>query len=131
MDLNERFNVLAQGAMVAQKNGALTLDEAVEVKKHIETIQKGENLKDSLGYLANVCNETQKKGIYTLQDAHFLFMAIDGLDDEINKFVMESIKQQEEAQKKGNQEIKAEVKDVHAPAPETEEVAKKTKKKGK
>lgn len=127
MDLNERFNVLAQGAMVAQKNGALTLDEAVEVKKHIETIQKGENLKDSLGYLANVCNETQKKGIYTLQDAHFLFMAIDGLDDEINKFVMESIKQQEEAQKEGTQEIKVEP----APAPETEEVAKKTKKKGK
>lgn len=131
MDLNERFNVLAQGAMVAQKNGALTLDEAVEVKKSIETIQKGENLKDSLGVIVNVCNETQKKGIYTLQDAHFLFMAIDGLEEEIDKFVMESIKQQEEAQNNGNQGIEAEIKDTPAPKSETEEVVKKTKKKSK
>lgn len=131
MDLNERFNVLAQGAMVAQKNGALTLDEAVEVKKSIETIQKGENLKDSLGVIVNVCNETQKKGIYTLQDAHFLFMAIDGLEEEIDKFVMESIKQQEEAQNNGNQVIEAEIKDTPAPKSETEEVVKKTKKKSK
>lgn len=131
MDLNERFNVLAQGAMVAQKNGALTLDEAVEVKKSIETIQKGENLKDSLGVIVNVCNETQKKGIYTLQDAHFLFMAIDGLEEEIDKFVMESIKQQEEEQNNGNQVIEEDINGTLAKKSETEEVVKKTKKKGK
>ena len=130
MDLNERFNVLAQGVMVAQKNGVLSLDEAVEAKKNIETIQKGENLKESLGALANICNEMQKKGIYTLQDAHFLFMAIDGLDEEITKFTSQS-----QPQGEGNptEAPQAEVTEG-GPAqeqPVAEPTEKKSKKKGK
>lgn len=124
MDLNQRFNVLAQGVMVAQKNGNLSLDEAVEAKKRIETIQNGDNLKESLHALINICEATQKKGSYTLEDAHILFMAIDGIDDEIEKFINENNKQGEAVEEpKEDQKPEAVVEE-----PNQEEVPQETKK---
>ena len=85
MDLNARFNVLVQGVELAQKKGVLSLENAVEAKAAIDTIQKGEKLKESLGSLAAMCEFAQKSGIYNLHDAAFLYSAIDGLDEEIEK----------------------------------------------
>lgn len=90
MDLNERFNVLVQGVELAQKKGILSLENAVEAKVAIDTIQKGEKLKESLGSLAAMCEFAQKSGTYNLHDAAFLYNAIDGLDEEIEKFITEN-----------------------------------------
>lgn len=92
MDLNARFNVLVQGVELAQKKGVLSLENAVEAKAAIDTIQKGEKLKESLGSLAAMCEFAQKSGIYNLHDAAFLYSAIDGLDEEIEKFISENTK---------------------------------------
>jgi hypothetical protein len=87
MNLNERFNILVQGVELTLKKGLLTLDEAVEAKNHINTVQKGENLKESLGALVNMCEEAQKKGVFTLHDAYVVFMATDGIEKEIDDFM--------------------------------------------
>ena len=96
MDLNERFNVLVQGVELAQKKGILSLENAVEAKNAIDTIQKGEKLKESLGSLAAMCEFAQKSGIYNLHDAAFLYSAIEGLDEEIEKFISENTKEHTE-----------------------------------
>ena len=96
MDLNERFNVLVQGVELAQKKGVLSLENAVEAKAAIDTIQKGEKLKESLGSLAAMCEFAQKSGIYNLHDAAFLYSAIEGLDEEIEKFISENTKEHTE-----------------------------------
>ena len=109
MDLNERFNVLVQGVEIAQKSGVLSLDNAVEAKNCIDKIQKGEDLKESLGLLVKICETTQKGSPYSLQDAHLLFMASDGINIEIDNFIAQAQKQQAEQQpssEQPNQEIK-------------------------
>ena len=98
MDLNARFNVLVQGVELAQKKGVLSLENAVEAKAAIDTIQKGEKLKESLGSLAAMCEFAQKSGIYNLHDAAFLYSAIDGLDEEIEKFISENTKENAETE---------------------------------
>ncbi len=98
MDLNERFNVLVQGVELAQKKGILSLENAVEAKNAIDTIQNGEKLKESLGSLAAMCEFAQKSGTYNLHDAAFLYSAIDGLDEEIEKFISENTKENAETE---------------------------------
>ena len=98
MDLNARFNVLVQGVELAQKKGVLSLENAVEAKAAIDTIQKGEKLKESLGSLAAMCEFAQKSGTYNLHDAAFLYSAIDGLDEEMEKFISENTKENAETE---------------------------------
>ena len=107
MDLNERFNVLVQGVELAQKKGILSLENAVEAKNAIDTIQKGEKLKESLGSLAAMCEFAQKSGIYNLHDAAFLYSAIDGLDEEIEKFISENTKAENTKEHAETEENKA------------------------
>jgi len=104
MNVNERFNVLAQGVMLAQKNGVLSLDEAVEAKSHIDSLQKGENIKESLTYLVKICELAQRKGIFSIQDSHFLYLAIDGMEEEVDNFLKESEKTDETPVDNGDSE---------------------------
>ena len=87
MNLNERFNILAQAVELAQKNGSLSLDEAVEAKNCIEAIQKGENLKERFATLVKMCEDSQKKGVYTLHDAYVIYIATENIDAEIDNFL--------------------------------------------
>lgn len=87
MNLNERFNILAQAIELGQKGGILTLDDAVKAKQSIDTISKGEKLKESFDVLIKMCEDIQKKGIYSLHDAHVIFVSIDGIDKEIENFM--------------------------------------------
>lgn len=89
MNINERFNVLVQGVMLAQKNGVLSLDEAVEAKSYIDGFQEGKNIKDSLDYFIKICGLAQRKGVFSIQDSHFLYLAIDGIEKEIDNFLKE------------------------------------------
>jgi hypothetical protein len=95
MDLNERFNVLVQGVEIAQKSGVLTLDDAAKAKTAIDSIQKGENLRDELFKLSEICEFAQKKGVYNLADAHTIFLAADQIGAEIDKFLISQEKPHE------------------------------------
>lgn len=128
MNLNERFNILAQAVELAQKNGSLSLDNAVEAKKSIEEIQKGENLKENFATLVRLCEETQKKGVFTLHDAYVVYIATENIDAEIDNFVKagQEQKPEEPEQKQPAQEIGASVEDM-----DTTENKKNSKKRGK
>lgn len=81
MELKERINILIQAAELAQSGGALTLNDAVIVKQAIDTCQNGgDDLKNAVYTLIKISIQGQKKGIYTLRDAHFIFLATENID---------------------------------------------------
>lgn len=87
MDLNSRFDVMVQAVTIAQKNGVFTLDEAVAAKGAIDNINSKTNLGESIGVLAELVQEAQHKGAYSLQDAHYIYMAFEGIEDEVSSYL--------------------------------------------
>lgn len=83
MELQERINVLIQGVELAQKAGALTLDDAAIAKKAIDVINQGVAYKEALTVLVQIVEKGQKKGVYTLRDAYLLFIAADNFESSI------------------------------------------------
>lgn len=83
MDLQERINVLTQGAELAQKNGALTLDEAYYAKQAIDALKNNTLHKAALDILIKTAIIGQKKGVYSLKDAHVLYLASENIDSVI------------------------------------------------
>lgn len=75
MELEERIDILSQAAELAQKNGALSLEEAVIAKQAIDICHKGGDIDVALKALSRIADEGQKKGVYTLRDAHFIYLA--------------------------------------------------------
>lgn len=90
MKLTERLNVLVQAATMSQKNGALTLDDAVNIKSAIDVISSGilnQNFTSAINVLIENAVSSQKKGVYTLKDAHMIYIAIDGIEIELQNEV--------------------------------------------
>ena len=90
MKLTERLNVLIQATTLSQKNGALTLDEAVNAKTAIDIITAGslnQNFTVAINTLIDVAVSSQKKGVYSLKDAHMIYLAIDGIERELQNEV--------------------------------------------
>ena len=86
MKLTERLNVLIQATTLSQKNGGLTLDEAVNAKSSIDVISSGEinqKFTSAINVLIEIAVSSQKKGIYSLKDAYMIYLAIEGIDNEI------------------------------------------------
>jgi hypothetical protein len=83
MELKQRFEILTQGAQIAQKAGALSLDDAVVVKTAIDNINSNVNIEASADVLIKVAEMGQKAGAYTLKDAYLIFAAIDDLPETI------------------------------------------------
>lgn len=83
MDLQERINVLTQGAEIAQKNGALTLDEAYYAKQAIDALKNNTSYKAAFDILIKIATNSQKKGVYTLRDAHILYLASENIESVI------------------------------------------------
>ena len=83
MELQERINILTQGAELAQKNGALTLDDAYYAKQAIDALKNNVSHKAALDILAKIANTGQKKGVYTLRDAHLLYLATENIESVI------------------------------------------------
>lgn len=79
MELQERVSILVEAAQLAQKGGALTLDDAYIAKQAVDICKKGGDLKLALDALTSIANIGQRKGVYTLRDAHFIYTAIDNL----------------------------------------------------
>ena len=83
MDIKERINVLTQGAEIAQKNGALTLDEAYQAKLAIDALKSNTQHKAAFDILIKIAVSGQKKGIYTLRDAYVLYLASENIESVI------------------------------------------------
>ena len=115
MKLTERINVLIQATTLSQRNGALTLDDAVNAKNAIDVLSNGElnqNFATAINTLIEIVASSQMKGVYTLKDAYMIYIAIENIESEfhneikrINGFVtpQEDHKPQEE-HKNNNEE---------------------------
>ena len=90
MKLSERLNVLIQALTMSQKSGVLTLDEAVKAKSAIDIISSGElnqKFTSAINMLIELAIESQKKGAYSLKDAHMIYLAIEGIEGELQNEV--------------------------------------------
>lgn len=80
MELQERINVLIQGAEIAQQKGALSLKEAYYAKIAVDALKSNTSVKEALKILVNVAAVGQKAGAYKLNDAALLYQATDNID---------------------------------------------------
>lgn len=80
MDIQERIGILIQGTELAQKSGALTLDEAYYAKQAIDVLKQNALRKDAFEILLKIATIGQKKGVYSLRDAHFLYLATENYE---------------------------------------------------
>ena len=83
MDLQERINVLTQGAELAQKNGALTLNDAYYAKQAIDALNNNVSHKEAFEILIKIATTGQKKGVYSLKDAYLLYLAVENYESVI------------------------------------------------
>lgn len=105
MKLTERLNVLIQAASLSQKNGLLTLDEAVKAKTAIDTISSGtlnQQFAAAINMLIEIAISSQKKGAYSLKDAYMLYIAIEGIEselqNEVNRLNMKLVRNEPQTQ---------------------------------
>ena len=103
MKLSERLNVLVQAMTLSQKSGALTLDEAVKAKTAIDVISTGnlnQNYTSAINVLIEIAAASQKKGVYSLKDAHMVYLAVEGIEtelqNEVNRINAEMIKMEKQ-----------------------------------
>lgn len=90
MNLKERLNLLIQAATLSQKNGVLTLDEAVKAKSAIDVISTesiNNEFISAINILIEIAVSSQKKGAYTLKDAYMIYIAIQNIEIEIQNEV--------------------------------------------
>ena len=90
MKLTERLNVLIQATTLSQKSGILTLDEAVKAKSAIDIITTGtinQNYAAAINVLIEIVVESQRKGAYSLKDAHMIYIAVEGIEGELQNEV--------------------------------------------
>lgn len=90
MKLTERINVLIQAITLSQKSGILNLDDAVKAKSAIDIITSGvinQNFTLALNALIEIVVLSQKKGAYSLKDAHMIYLAIEGIEVELQNEV--------------------------------------------
>ena len=90
MKLTERINVLIQAITLSQKSGILNLDDAVKAKSAIDIITSGvinQNFTLALNVLIEIAVLSQKKGAYSLKDAHMIYLAIEGIEGELQNEV--------------------------------------------
>ena len=101
MKLSERLNIIMQATLLSQKNGALTFDDAVKAKSAMDIITSGtinQNFTNAITILIDIVITSQKKGVYSLKDAHMLYLAIEGIEGELQnevKRLNEQIKSQQ------------------------------------
>ena len=90
MKLSERLNVLIQATTLSQKSGVFTLDEAVKAKSAIDIISAGtlnQNFTAAINVLIELAVSSQKKGSYSLKDAYMIYLAIEGIERELQNEV--------------------------------------------
>ena len=83
MELQERINIIKQGAEIAQKNGALTLEEAYYTKQALDALTNNVSHQAAIDILAKTITTGQKKGVYSLKDSYLLYVALDNIESAI------------------------------------------------
>lgn len=83
MELQERINIIKQGAEIAQKNGALTLEEAYYTKQALDALTNNVSHKAAIDILTKIITTGQKKGAYSLKDSYLLYIALDNFESSI------------------------------------------------
>lgn len=87
MTLTERLNVLIHAVTLSQKSGSLTLDEAVHAKSAIDIITTtgtiNQNFTSAINSLIELIITSQKRGVYSFKDAHIIYLAVEGIEGEI------------------------------------------------
>ena len=85
MKLSERLNVLIQAVTLSQKSGVLTFDDSIKAKSAIDVISSGildQNFTSAINALIELVVSSQKKGAYSLKDAHMIYLAVNGIEEE-------------------------------------------------
>lgn len=100
MELKDRFSILKQGAQVAQSKGVLSIDDAVIVKNAFNSIDSNQDLELALKILTTVVTNAQAKGCYTLKDAHIIYVALDGIEQQLNEVLQPTPETKEKDGKK-------------------------------
>lgn len=104
MELRDRFDILIQSVKIAQQKGALTLDDAYIAKCAINVVEGGsQNLDSAASVFIKITQIGQSKGCYSLRDAHLIYLACDGIFEEIN--ALEQLKHASEAIEKINNSL--------------------------
>ena len=83
MELQERINIIKQGAEIAQKNGALTLEEAYYTKQALDALTNNVSHKAAIDILVKTITTGQQKGVYSLKDSYLLYIALDNIESTI------------------------------------------------
>lgn len=107
MNLKERLNVLIQATTLSQKNGALTLDDAVKAKNAIDVILSGvlnQNFTSAINTIIEIVVSSQKKGVYTLKDAYMIYIAVEGIEQELNTEASRELSYKDDESVKNNEE---------------------------
>lgn len=84
MELQERIGVLTQGVELAQKKGALTIDDAYYAKQALDALNKNVSLKNAFSIINKIINIGQKAGAYSLRDSYYLYLALDNYESVIS-----------------------------------------------
>ena len=90
MKLTERLNVLIQATSLSQKSGILSLDDAVKAKSAIDLLSAGtlnQNYAAAINVLIEIAVMSQKKGVYSLKDAYMIYLAVNGIESELQNEV--------------------------------------------
>lgn len=110
MKLDERINVLIQATTLSQRNGVLTLDDAVNAKNAIDVLSNGEineNFATAINTLIEIVASSQMKGAYTLKDAYMIYIAIEDIEsefqNEVNRISCDVTPQEESISQEENQ----------------------------
>lgn len=101
MELQERINIIKQGAEIAQKNGALTLEEAYYTKQALDALANNVSHQAAIDILTKIITTGQKKGVYSLKDSYLLYVALDNIESTIPVPTPVDIPQVESEKKKG------------------------------
>lgn len=80
MELQERIDVLIQSAELAQKNGALTLNDAYYAKQAVDALRNNTAFKEAFEILIKIANIGQKNGVYTLRDSYLIYLATENYE---------------------------------------------------
>lgn len=98
MDLKGKLDILKQAANVAQSKGALSIDDAVYVKKAFECIDTNTNLDIAVKILTNVAHIAQSKGCYSLKDAYIIYIALESIENDLNEIKTNEVPEEETQQ---------------------------------
>jgi hypothetical protein len=116
MKLKERLNVLIQAITLSQKSGVISLDDAVKAKSAIDIIYSGvinSNLASAINILIEIIIYSQKKGIYSLKDAHMIYIAIEGIECELQNEASRINKELQLKESQKSQTIEKDIKNEH------------------